>query len=96
MLLHWRSTSSAGHRFASPVFTKPLHPPNRRTDADVELFGRPTAGSSSFHEVNNAHSHLTRIRSVHWPALRRIDVLDSPLRGVLGNPDLLRSGRAVA
>jgi hypothetical protein len=59
MLLQWRSTPSAGHGFASPVFVKPLHPPNRRTDADLELLGRPTSGSSSFHKVNDAHSQLT-------------------------------------
>jgi hypothetical protein len=28
-----RSTPSARHRFASPVFAKALHPPDRRTDA---------------------------------------------------------------
>ena len=32
---------------------------------------------------------------MHWLALRRINALDSPLPVRLGNPNLLRSGRAV-
>jgi hypothetical protein len=56
-------------------------------------FGRSTSGSSSFHEVNNAHSQLTRIRSMHWQALRRINALDSLLRADLGIP--IHSGRDV-
>ena len=93
MLLQWRSTPSAGHRFTSPVFAKALHPTDRRTDADLELVGRPTSRSSSFHEVNDAHSQLTRIRSMHWPALRRISALDLLLRADLGIP--IYSGRDV-
>src|ERR1700720_3703014 len=50
VLLQWRSTPSTGHGFESPVFTKALHPPDRRTDADIKLFGRLTSGSSFFHE----------------------------------------------
>jgi CheY-like chemotaxis protein len=56
-----------------PVLAKALQPVNRRTGADLELFGRSTSGSPSFHEVNDAHSQLTRIRSMHWPALQRIN-----------------------
>jgi hypothetical protein len=57
-----------------PVLAKALKPANRRTGADLELFGRSTSGSPSFHEVNDAHSQLTRIRSMHyWPALQRIN-----------------------
>ena len=95
MLLQARSTPSARHRFVSPVFAKALHPPDRRTGADLELFRRPTSRSSSFHEVYDARSQLTRIRSMHWLALRRINALELPLPVRLGNPDLLRSGRAV-
>src|ERR1700674_1434787 len=95
VLLQWRSTPSTGHGFESPVFTKALHPPDRRTDADIKLFGRLTSGSSFFHEVDDARSQLTRIRSMHWAALRRINALDSHLRRGLGSPDSLRSGRAV-
>src|ERR1700719_4483333 len=39
VLLQWRSTPPTGHGFGSPVFTKALHPPDRRTDADIKLFG---------------------------------------------------------
>jgi hypothetical protein len=89
VLLQGRSTPSTGHGFGSPVFTKALHPPDRRTDADIKLFGRLPSRSSFFHEVDDAHSQLTRIRSMHWPALRRINALDSQdshLRHVLGIP----------
>ncbi len=95
MLLQGRSTPSARHRFVSPVFAKALHPPDRRTGADLELFRRPTSRSSSFHEVYDARSQLTRIRSMHWLALRRINALELPLPVRLGNPNSLRSGRAV-
>ena len=70
-----------------------LHPPDRRTDADIKLFGRLTSGSSFFHEVDDARSQLTRIRSMHWAALRRINALDSHLRRVLGIP--IHCGRDV-
>ena len=93
MLLQGRSTPSARHRFVSPVFAKALHPPDRRTGADLELFRRPTSRSSSFHEVYDARSQLTRIRSMHWLALRRINALDSLFRCVLGIP--IYSGRDV-
>src|SRR3974390_708859 len=93
MLLQGRSTPSARNRFVSPVFAKPLHPPDRRTGADLELFRRPTSRSSSFHEVYDARSQLTRIRSMHWLALRRINALDSLFRCVLGIP--IHSGRDV-
>src|ERR1700680_3952172 len=93
VLLQWRSTPPTGHGFGSPVFTKALHPPDRRTDADIKLFGRLPSGSSFFHEVDDARSQLTRIRSMHWPALRRINALDSHLRGVLGIP--IHCGRDV-
>ena len=93
MLLQGRSTPSARHRFVSPVFAKALHPPDRRTGADLELFRGPTSRSSSFHEVYDARSQLTRIRSMHWLALRRINALDSLFRCVLGIP--IHSGRDV-
>jgi len=93
VLLQWRSAPSTGHGFGSPVFTKALHPPDRRTDADIKLFGRFPSGSSFFHEVDDARSQLTRIRSMHWPALRRINALDSHLQRVLGIP--IHCGRDV-
>src|SRR5580692_7028118 len=93
VLLQWRSTPSTGHGFGSAVFTKALHPPDRRTDADIKLFGRLPSGCSFFHKVDDARSQLTRIRSMHWPALRRINALDSHLRGVLGIP--IHCGRDV-
>jgi len=86
IFLQWRSASSAGHGFAGSIIAKPLHPANRRTGADLELFGCATSRSPSFHEVNDAHSQLTRIRSMHWKALRRINAIDSLLRGALGIP----------
>src|SRR5271166_5976299 len=75
VLLQWRSTPSTGHGFESPVFTKALHPPDRRTDADIKLFSRLPSGSSFLHEVDDARSQLTRIRFMHWPALRRINAV---------------------
>ena len=96
VLLQWRSTPSTGYWLAGPVVAKALHPPDRGTDADVELFGCFTSGSSSFHEANDSHSQLTRIRSMHWVTLRRINALDSLLRRALGIPISLGPGRAVA
>src|SRR5215472_19214436 len=66
VLLQWRSASAARHRFASPVLAKPLHPPDGRTDADVELFSRLTAGTSCFNKADDPPSQFTRIRSTHW------------------------------
>src|SRR5260221_8113746 len=80
VLLQWRRTPATGYWLGSPVVAKALHPSDRGTDADLELFGRFTSGSSSFHEANDAHSQLTRIRSMHWSTLRRINALDSLLR----------------
>src|SRR6266567_1652131 len=86
VLLQWRGTSSTGHWLASPVVAEVLHPPDRGTDADVELVRSLTSGRSSFYEPNDSHSQLTRIRSTHWPTLRRINALDSHLRRTLGIP----------
>src|SRR6266581_5686876 len=93
VLLQWRGTPSTGYWLAGPVVAKALHPPDRGTDADVKLFGCFTSGSSSFHEANDSHSQLTRIRSMHWVTLRRINALDSLLRRALGIP--IHSGRDV-
>src|SRR5229473_3699717 len=93
VLLQWRSTPSTGYWLAGPVVAKALHPPDRGTDADVKLFGCFTSGSSSFHKANDSHSQLTRIRSMHWSTLRRINALDSLLRQTLGIP--IHSGRDV-
>src|SRR5712692_3045466 len=91
VLLQWRSAPSTGHWLGSPVVEKALQPPDRGTDADIELFGRFTSGPSSFHKANDSHSQLTRIRSMHWSTLRRINALDSLLRRPLGIP--IHSGR---
>jgi len=93
VLLQWRSTPSTGHWFGSPVVAKALQPPDRGTDADIELFGCFTSGSSSFHEANDSHSQLTRIWSMHWSTLRRINALDSLIQRALGIP--IHSGRDV-
>ena len=59
---------------------KALDPDNRRTSTDLELFGRLASRSSSFDKMNYAHSQLTRVRSAHCPAPRRINALESLLR----------------
>ena len=46
VLLQWRSTSATRHRFTGAILAKPLHPHDGRTDADVEVFRRFTAGTS--------------------------------------------------
>jgi hypothetical protein len=45
------------------------------------------------HKANDSHSQLTRIRSMHWTTLRRINALDSLLHRNLGIP--IHSGRDV-
>src|SRR5215475_16100434 len=85
MLLQEGSASATGHWFANPIFAKALHPADRRTSTDLELFGRLTSRSSGFNKVNYAYSQLTRVRSAHCPALPRINALDSLLRGPLGS-----------
>ena len=54
---------AAPHRFASPVLAKALHPPDRGTDAGVELFSRFTAGTPCFNKTDDPPSQFTRIRS---------------------------------
>jgi len=93
VLFQWRRTSSTGHWLGSSVVMKPLHPPDRGTDADVVLFGCFTSGCSSFHEANDSDSQLTRIGSTHRPALQRINALDSLIFRNLGIP--IQSGRDV-
>ena len=93
MLLQEGSASATGHWFANPIFAKALHPADRRTSTDLELFGRLTSRSSGFNKVSYAYSQLTRVRSAHCPALPRINALDSLLRGPLGIP--IHSGRDV-
>jgi len=78
---------------AVPSSRKALHPPDRGTYTDVVLFGRFTSGCSPFHEPNDSDSQLTRIWSTHWPALRRINALDSLILSPLGIP--IQSGRDV-
>jgi hypothetical protein len=93
ILLQGGSAPATGHWFANPIFAKALHPADRRTGTDLELFGRLTSRSSCFNKVNYAYSQLTRVRSAHCPALRGINALDSLLRGPLGIP--IHSGRDV-
>jgi hypothetical protein len=93
VLLQGGSAPATGHWFANPIFAKALHPADRRTGADLELFGRLTSRSSCFNKVNYAYSQLTRVRSAHCPALRRINALDSLFRNPLGIP--IHPGRDV-
>jgi hypothetical protein len=62
VLLQRRSASSARHQFASPILVKTLHPPDRGTDADVELLGRLTTRTSSFNKANDADSTISVLR----------------------------------
>src|SRR4029453_556402 len=80
------SAAATGHWFTNPIFAKALHPADRRTGADLQLFSRLTSRSSFFNKANYPHSQLTRVRSGHCPALRRINALDSFLRSPLGIP----------
>src|SRR3974390_136466 len=91
ILLQGGDAPATGHWFANSILAKALHPADRRTGADLELFGRLTSRSSCFNKVNYAYSQLTRVRSVHCPALRRINALDSLLSSPLGIP--IHSGR---
>src|SRR5262245_41531940 len=93
IILQGGSAPARRHGFAKPIFAKALHPADRRTGADLELFGRLTSRSSCFNIVNYAYSQLTRVRSAHCTALRRINALDSLLRSPLGIP--IHSGRDV-
>jgi hypothetical protein len=86
VLLQWRSASAARHRFASAVLAKALHPPDRGTDADVELFSRFTPGTSCFDKIDDPPSKFTRIRSTHWLIPPRINALDSLTSCDLGIP----------
>ena len=71
-----------------PELRSPRNTAHRNGDgfALADEYDEPFAVTPSFHEVNDAHSQLTRIRSMYWPALRRINALDSLLRGLLGIP----------
>jgi hypothetical protein len=93
MLLQWRSTPATRHWLANSLVAKALHPPDRGTNADVELFGRFMSRPPFLHKANDSHSQLTRIRSMHWTTLRRINALDSLLHRNLGIP--IHSGRDV-
>src|SRR5271166_4965033 len=68
ILLQGGSAPATGHWFANPIFVKALHPADRRTGTDLELFSRLTSRSSCFNKVNYAYSQLTRVRSAHCPA----------------------------
>src|SRR6516225_390492 len=59
VLLQWRRTPSTAHWLGSSVVAKALHPPDRRTDADIVLFGCFASGCSCFHEANDSDSQLT-------------------------------------
>src|SRR5215469_10610828 len=86
ILLQGGSAPARRRWFANPIFVKALHPADRRTGTDLELFGRLTSRSPCFNKVNYAYSQLTRVRSPHCPALQRINALDSLFRSPLGIP----------
>jgi|SRR5262252_5447963 len=97
VLLQWRSAFTTPHRFAGAVLAKPLHPPDCRTDADVEQFSRFTAGTSCFNKADDPPSQFTRIRSTHWLVPRnQCVILDSPISCVSGIPIHSGRGHAVA
>src|SRR5713226_3027104 len=77
VLLQWRRTPSTRHRLGSPVVAEALHPPDRGSNTHIELLGRLPSRRSFFYRTNDSHSQLTRIRSTHWPILRRINALAS-------------------
>jgi hypothetical protein len=65
VLLQGRNAPSARHRLRPAVVAKVLKPPDRRTNADVELLGCLSSRSACFHEINNPHSQRARIGSPH-------------------------------
>ena len=86
MLVPMAKYSSRGVGSQVPVSRN--HPTDRRTDTDLELVGRPTSRSSSFHEVNDVESQLTRIRSMHRPALRESVLRLAPPADLDSHPPL--------
>jgi hypothetical protein len=95
ILLQGGSAPAPGHWFANPIFAKALQPADRRTGTDLVLFGRLTSRSSCFNKVNYAYSQLTKgtVRTLPSPPANQCVRL-APSEP-LGNPDSLRSGRAV-
>jgi hypothetical protein len=86
VLLQRRSAPAAGQCLASPAVAKALHSPDRRTDADGEVFGCLMSGFSFLHEANDSDSQLSRIRSRHWSTLRRINAVESLICCTMGIP----------
>src|SRR5713226_9540043 len=64
-----------------------LHPSNRRTRADLQLFGGLTPRRSRLHKSNDSHSHLTGIRSAHGPPPGESMRIESVPGRPLGIPD---------
>src|SRR5260221_5218071 len=64
-----------------------LHPSNRRTRADLQLFGGLTPRRSRLHKSNDSHSHLTGIRSAHGPPPGESMRVESVPGRPLGIPD---------
>ena len=95
ILLQRRSAPATGHWFANPIFAKALHPADRRTGADLELFGRLTSRSSCLQqsELRAFSAHQGTVRALPSPPANQCVRL-APSES-LGNPDSLRSGRAV-
>src|SRR5215472_6883774 len=86
ILLQRGHAPSTGHRFERPIFAKALQPADRRTRADLKVFGRVTSRSPCFRKLDHANSQVPRIWSPHWSALQRISALDSLGRRTLGIP----------
>src|SRR5215472_10497743 len=96
VLLQRRNAPSARHRLRSSVVAKALKPPDCRTNADVELFGRLSSSSARFHEVNNPHSQRARIGSPHRSSPHRIKRAKTRRFGAsCESPDSPRSGHAI-
>src|SRR6266481_1488478 len=64
-----------------------LHPSNRRTRADLQLFGGLTPRRSRLHKSNDSHSHLTGIRSAHGTPPGESMRIESVPGRPLGIPD---------
>src|SRR5215468_4837292 len=53
ILLQRRRAPSTGHRLERSIFVKALHPADRGTCADLEVFGSITSRSPCFHKLNH-------------------------------------------
>jgi hypothetical protein len=88
VLLQRRNTPSARCRFRRSIVAKALQSSDRRTNADVELFGRLASGSPRLHEINNSPSQRARIWSPHRLSPRRINALSLAHSAAIVNPSI--------